>query len=136
MEIIELAGDDKRLYLLTAHLVMDEEVVAYNLNYPFKTSSAYRWFIAVGNGETLGFMPLKVGEGKAVINNYYVAQDDSAVFRALLGEVVRKIPAETEIESVTQTRHVKYFELSGFHIVLHWKRFVKMRAVGHGKERV
>lgn len=41
MDIIKLKGEDKRLYELVAHLVMDEEVLAYNLNYPYKTSFDY-----------------------------------------------------------------------------------------------
>ena len=44
MEIFKLDGKDKRLYSLVAHLVMDEEVLACNLNYPFRTSPQYCWF--------------------------------------------------------------------------------------------
>ncbi|MDY9918796.1 MAG: hypothetical protein U2P89_07985 [Proteiniphilum sp.] len=41
MDIVQLKGKDKQLYSLVVHLVMDEEVIGYNLNYPYKTSSDY-----------------------------------------------------------------------------------------------
>lgn len=44
MEVVKLSGDDHRVYYLTAHLVMDEQVLAYNLNYPYKTSPSHRWY--------------------------------------------------------------------------------------------
>ena len=127
MDIIQLKGEDKQLYSLVAHLVMNEGVISYNLNYPYKTSSDYLWFVATDNGVTLGFMPVKLGEeGKAKINNYYVADDDSAVFSALLKEIVKALSSDFEIESVTQVRHVPEFEKSGFAVVLYWKRYAKM----------
>jgi hypothetical protein len=127
MDIIRLEGEDKRLYYLVGHLVMNEEVLAYNLNYPFKTSSDYRWFVATDNGDTLGFIPVKLEEGKAKVNNYYVAGDDSAVLSALLKEVVNTLSLDYEIESVTQLRHIPDFERNSFAVVLYWKRYVKMK---------
>lgn len=125
MDIVQLKGKDKQLYSLVVHLVMDEEVIGYNLNYPYKTSSDYVWFVAVENGVTLGFIPVKLEEGKAKINNYYVADDDSTVFSALLKEIVKVLSSEFEIESVTQLRHIPEFEKNGFAIVLNWK--IKMK---------
>lgn len=127
MDIIRLKGEDRQLYSLVAHLVMDEEVISYNLNYPYKTSSDYVWVVAVDKGVTLGFIPVRLEEGKARINNYYVADDDSAVFSALLKEIIKTFSSEFEIESVTQIRHIPEFEKSGFSVVLYWKRYVKMR---------
>ncbi len=127
MDIVQLKGKDKQLYSLVVHLVMDEEVIGYNLNYPYKTSSDYVQFVAVENGVTLGFIPVKLEEGKAKINNYYVADDDSTVFSALLKEIVKVLSSEFEIESVTQLRHIPEFEKNGFAIVLNWKRYVKMK---------
>jgi hypothetical protein len=128
MEIIRLNGKDQQLYYLVAHLVMDEKVLKYNLNYPYKTSSDYLWFIATNNGNTIGFMPVKLEKGKATINNYYIATDDSAVFLALLNEIVKTLTPDFEIESVTQMPHIPHFEKCGFSIVLRWKRYVKMKA--------
>lgn len=121
-----MTGDDPRLYALTAHLVMDEEVVAYNQNYPFKTSPAYRWFIAAEDGRTLGFLPVKLTRKKAVVNNYYVADDDNAVFTVLLREVLRRIPPEYTIEAMVQIRHKKHFERSGFHVHTFFTNYARM----------
>ncbi|HBK33128.1 MAG TPA: hypothetical protein DDZ78_16120, partial [Porphyromonadaceae bacterium] len=81
---------------------------------PYKTSSDYVWFIAEDKGETLGFMPVKLEEGKAKINNYYVAGDDRSVFSALLKEIIKALSVDLEIESVTQIRHIPVFERNGF----------------------
>ncbi|MDR1203225.1 MAG: hypothetical protein LBL58_16570 [Tannerellaceae bacterium] len=127
MDIIKLEGEDRRLYYLVAHLVMNEDVLAYNLNYPYKTSSGYIWFVATNNGDTLGFIPIKLEEGKAKINNYYVADDDSVVFSALLKEIINTLSLDYEIESVTQLRHIPEFEQNRFSVVLYWKRYAKMK---------
>ncbi|WP_019538850.1 hypothetical protein [Proteiniphilum acetatigenes] len=136
MDIVQLKGKDKQLYSLVAHLVMDEEVIGYNLNYPYKTSSDYVWFVATENGITLGFIPVKLEEGKAKINNYYVADDNSAVFSALLKEIIKVLSSDFEIESVVQIRHIPEFEKNGFAVVLYWKRYVKMKVFWDEEERV
>jgi hypothetical protein len=137
MEIIKLNGDDQRLYYLVAHLIMNEDALKYNLNYPYKTSDNYCWFIAVEEGNTLGFIPAELRESKiATINNYYVADDDSKVFSALLKEVVRMLQPDFGIESITQIRHIPDFEKIGFSIVYQWKRYVKMRVFGNEKKRL
>ncbi|MDR2775723.1 MAG: hypothetical protein LBC19_13485 [Tannerella sp.] len=133
MDIIKLEGEDQRLYYLVAHLVMDEEVLNYNLNYPYKTSSDHLWFIAVDEGNTLGFMPVKLDDGNARINNYYVADDDSAVFSALLREITMTLPTDYELESVTQLRHIPDFEKNGFSVTLYWKRYAKMKVFRNEK---
>ncbi|GHU65988.1 hypothetical protein FACS1894160_2050 [Bacteroidia bacterium] len=128
MEIIRLEGEDHRLYYLVAHLVMNEDVLKYNLNYPYKTSDNYCWFVAVEEGITRGFIPVELKDGKATINNYYVEDDDSKVFSLLLKEVVRVLLPDFNIESITQIRHIPDFERNGFSIILRWKRYVKMNA--------
>jgi hypothetical protein len=136
MDIIQLEGEDQRLYYLVAHLVMKEKVLSYNLNYPYKTSSEYCWFIAVDQGKTLGFIPVKRKEGKAQINNYYVEDDDKEVFAALLKEIVRMLSLDFEIESVTQLRHIPDFEQNGFSVLFYWKRYAKMKAFCNEEECV
>ena len=137
MEVVKLEGEDQRLYYLVGHLVMDETVLAYNLNYPYKTSPKYFWFVAIdGKSNTLGFMPVRLKEGKAVINNYYIADDDSEVFTALLKEVINFLLHDYEIESVTQKQHIPNFERCGFSVVLYWKRYAKMKAFKNEKERI
>ncbi|MDR1114601.1 MAG: hypothetical protein LBL33_00310 [Tannerella sp.] len=139
MNIIKLEGGDKRLYYLVAHLVMNEEVLAYNLNYPYKTASNYVWFIAADDDNILGFIPARLEEGQAKVNNYYVAGDDSAVFSALLEELVNTLSLDYEIESVTQLRHVPYFERNSFSVTFYWKRYAKMKVLkisGGEEERI
>jgi len=134
MEIIKLGGEDQRLYYLVARLIMNETVLNYNLNYPYKTSQEYKWFIAVEKENTLGFIPVKLKDGKAMINNYYVADDDKEIFSMLLREVIQEFLPDIEIESVTQIRHIPHFEQNGFSITLYWKRYVKMKVLRNEKE--
>jgi hypothetical protein len=129
VDIIRLEGEDRQLYDWVAHLVMNEDVLNYNLNYPYRTSSRYVWFVAVDQGHTLGFMPVKLGAGKAKINNYYVVDDDGEVFSALLKKIVMTFPTDCELESITQLRHVPDFEKNGFAVALYWKRYAKMKAI-------
>lgn len=136
MDILKLEGEDRKLYYLVAHLVMNEEVLNYNLNYPYKTSSNHLWFVATDNGDTLGFIPVRLKDGKAKINNYYVADDDSAVFSALLKEITNTLLFDFEIESVTQIRHIPDFERNEFSVILYWKRYAKMKVVRDEKERL
>lgn len=136
VDIIRLKGEDRRLYYLIAHLVMNENVLSYNLNYPYRTSSRYVWFVAIDKGHILGFMPVKLGTGKAKINNYYVADDDNTVFSALLKEIVATLLTDYELESVTQLRHVPEFEKNGFEVALYWKKYAKMKIFRNEKECV
>lgn len=126
MEVIKLDGDDHRLYYLVAHLVMDETVLAYNLNYPYKTSPEYRWYIASKDGKTLGFLPVRCREGRGIINNYYVVDDDLTVFALLIRDVMWELSADYSIEAVVHLRHEKIFTANGFIVNLWWKRYARM----------
>jgi hypothetical protein len=134
MDIIKLEGEDKNLYYLVAHLVMNKEVLNYNLNYPYKTSTDHLWFVATDNGNTLGFVPVRLKGGKAEINNYYVADDDNEVFFTLLKEITDTLLPDFEIESVTQIRHISDFEKNGFSVILYWKKYAKMKVFRDGKK--
>lgn len=136
MDIIKLKGEDRQLYNLIAHLVMKEEVLSYNLNYPYKTSPEYRWFVATNEGNILGFIPVKLKEGKAIINNYFIANDESTVLSTLLKEVIQDLWSDFEVESVTQIRHIPLFEQNGFVTIFQWKRYVKMKVVSNEKKRL
>ena len=135
MEIIKLEGEDRQLYGLVGHLVMNDGVLAYNLGYPFRTSPRHYWFVAVEKGETLGFVPVRRQQGAAKINNYWVADDDAAVFAALLKEVARTLSADYAIESVTQTKHIPFFEKAGFSVAFLWKRYAKMYLLSSKKSK-
>ena len=134
MDIILLPGEDQRLYSLVAHLTMNEDVLKYNLNYPYKTSSEYSWLVATDNGNTLGFLPVKLEEKVAKINNYYVADDDKAVFSALLKEAIRTFSVDYDLEAIVQIQHIPDFEKSDFWVALYWKRYAKMKAFRHEKD--
>ncbi len=47
MQVIQLQGNDKRLYELVAPLVMNPEVLRQNHNYPFRTTENFAWFIGM-----------------------------------------------------------------------------------------
>lgn len=137
MNVIKLKGEDKELYDLVAPLVMNREVLAYNLNYPFRTGAGFLWFVAVDEESATvpGFMPVKPeGNKKVKINNYYVAGDNDEVFSALLEEIVCTLSTDYEIESITHLRHIPVFEKAGFYPAVYWKKYVKMRMSGKKKE--
>lgn len=140
MNIIKLNGEDPQLYSTVAHLVMNEKVLAYNLGYPFKTSSDYLWFIAAHDNKILGFMPVKMEKNKhetkntAKINNYYIANDEDMILSALLKEIIQTLSIDCEIESVTQTQHIPVFEKNKFSVIFHWKRYAKMKVIKNEKE--
>lgn len=136
MEILKLEGRDQSLFYLLAPLVMDENILNYNLNYPYRTSTEYLWFIAREQENTIGFIPVKREEGKAVVNNYYVKDDDSVVFSVLLKELRKTLLPDFEIEAVAQIRHIPDFERIGFVVVHRWKRYVKMKILENEKERI
>ena len=76
-QIIELQGTEKRLYQLVAPLVMNPEVLKQNYNYPFRTSESFVWFVAVDGKEVVGFIPLEYKKREAVINNYYIRNNNA-----------------------------------------------------------
>lgn len=136
MNIIQLNGEERQLYDSVAHLVMNKEVLAFNNNYPFKTSSDHTWFIATEDHRTIGFIPVELKSNKAVINNYYIEDDDNQTLTALLNEIVNSSRYSYPIESVTHTRHMRLFEKHGFSVMLHWEKYVKMRYADAEKKRL
>jgi hypothetical protein len=127
MEIMQLKGEDQQLYDMVAHLVMNKDVLKYNLGYPYRTSPEYSWFITVDDDSVLGFVPVKLKDGRAQINNYYIKNDDKEIFAALLENILTTLSPDFEIESIAQTRHIPVFEKNGFSVILQWKRYAKMK---------
>jgi hypothetical protein len=125
-EVIKLEGDNPRLYYLVAHLAMNETVLAYNLNYPYKTSPEHRWYVASKDGETLGFLPVRCRKGLGTINNYYVVNDDQSVFALLIRELMWDLSADYIVEAVVHLRHEEIFAANGFIVNLWWKRYARM----------
>ena len=72
MQVIQLQGNDKRLYELVAPLVMNPEVLRQNHNYPFRTTENFAWFIGMEKKNVIGFIPVEHKKKEYIINNYYV----------------------------------------------------------------
>lgn len=126
MTIEKLAGTSSRLYTLVAPLVMRRSVLRQNNNYPFWTSRAHTWFVAIENQTVLGFIPVEISEHIAKINNYYISGDNQRLLSMLLQEITRIYRKEYTIQSVTLTRHVPVFESHGFSPVKEWRLYMKM----------
>ncbi|MDE5701140.1 MAG: hypothetical protein K2I15_01695, partial [Bacteroides sp.] len=100
-QIIELNGTEKRLYQLVAPLVMNPKVLKQNNNYPFRTSENFKWFVAVEGKKVVGFLPLEHKKSEAIINNYYVKDNNTEVLKALLEKVIDSMEKDKLLTSVT-----------------------------------
>lgn len=127
IQIIQIQGNDKRLYQLVAPLVMDPEVLRANNNYPFKTTERYVWFIAVNGKSVIGFIPVEQRNSGNIINNYYVADDASEVLHTLLVAAMEALGEERRLSAVVLEKHQPVFQKCGFIIEKVWKRYIKMQ---------
>lgn len=125
-QIIELNGTEKRLYQLVAPLVMNPKVLKQNNNYPFRTSENFKWFVAVEGKKVVGFLPLEYKKSEAIINNYYVKDNNTEVLKALLEKVIDSVEKDKLLTSVTLVEHQDLFLESGFSVEKLWRRYVKM----------
>mgnify|MGYP000012122369 FL=1 len=125
-QIVELKGTEKRLYQLVAPLVMNPVVLKQNYNYPFRTSENFIWFVAVEGKEIVGFIPLEHKKSEAIINNYYIRNNNAEVLKALLEKVIDSTDEDKQLSSVTFIEHQKIFQELGFSVEKEWKRYVKM----------
>ena len=116
-QIIELQGTEKRLYQLVAPLVMNPEVLK---------QESFVWFVAVDGKEVVGFIPLEYKKREAVINNYYIRNNNAEVLKALLEKVIAKMDKDKYLSSVTFVEHQEIFKELGFSVEKEWKRYVKM----------
>lgn len=126
IEILRLRGREKKLYQLVAPLVMDPEVLHKNNNYPFKTTDAYVWFIAVADKKVIGFIPVEVRSKMAIINNYYVDEKEDEALSLLISAIISDMGDEKRLSSVTLAEDRAAFEKLGFMVEKVWKRYVKM----------
>lgn len=126
--VVKMAGTSPELYSCIAPLVMNPEIIKYNHNYPFKTSESFVWFVAFSEEQVVGFFPVEVRKKSAVINNYYVSNNDEDVFLSLLEAVINEfMGAEKVLEAVVQKPHESYFQTQGFEIVRAWSLYLKMK---------
>lgn len=126
MEIEKLSGTEERLYQLVGPLVMDPAVLRQNNNYPFKTSVYHVWFVAVEEGRVLGFMPVEVKNESAVINNYYIAEENPDFLIAMLKDAVEYFGKEYRLQAVVQMRDIDVFKKHKFEVIRAWKVYVRM----------
>lgn len=126
--VVKMAGTSPELYSCIAPLVMNPEIIKYNHNYPFKTSESFVWFVAFSEEQVVGFFPVEVRKKSAVINNYYVSNNDEDVFLSLLEAVINEfMGAEKVLEAVVQKPHESFFLAQGFEIERTWSLYLKMK---------
>lgn len=113
MEIISLHGTEDKLYELVARLVMDPDIIRQNNNYPFKTSSQYRWHLCLSEGVVVGFMPVKIGPGGLYIDNYYIKEDMREVLDALVTDIL-STSSDKVVTVLSHKRHTDMFSQHGF----------------------
>ena len=126
MNIQQLNGTDPQLFQLVAPLVMDPKVLRQNLNYPFRTSESFQWFIATDHQEVVGFLPVETKGSQAKINNYYIKENDAAILDSLLKQAIQAMSADYLLISITQAKDIDTFKANQFNIAHEWKKFVKM----------
>ncbi len=126
MIIEKLSGTDERMYALIAPLVMSLPIIRQNNNYPFKTSRKHVWFVAIEEGEVIGFMPVERMLKEARIDNYYAAGDDPELLTALIDLAKREFVEECPVYAIAHMRHAHLFRACGFSDVKEWRLYVKL----------
>lgn len=126
IQTVQLKGTESKLYKLVAPLVMSPVVLRKNNNYPFKTAENYIWFVAVDGKRVVGFIPVELRAKTAVINNYYVGEEEAELLSLLVSEVVSALGTEKKLTSVVLTEHRTVFEEQGFVVEKEWKLYLKM----------
>lgn len=136
MKVLRLKGTDKILYNLVAPLVMDAEVLKQNNGYPFKTSEAHTWYVAInGKEKVLGFIPFVVKKEKTIyIDNYYIQKDDFQISEMLLDRLVNDFCQEYIITALVHKRHVEHFKRNHFIPTKNWKNYETMEYVSSTQE--
>lgn len=110
------------LFTLIGPLAMNPKVLKANNNYPFKTTEHFQWYIAMEEDCVVGFVPIEKKSSNLVINNYYIANDNPEVLKALLEAIV---PQES-LYAVVQTKHEQAFAECGFQTDHKWTNYIKM----------
>lgn len=96
------------MYQLVAPLVMNPVVLKQNYNYPFRTSENFIWFVAVEGKEIVGFIPLEHKKSEAIINNYYIKENNAEVLKALLEKVIDSTDEDKQLSSLHLLSIKKY----------------------------
>ncbi len=102
---------------------MNPSILKANNNYPFKTTARFRWYIALENGNVVGFLPVEEKSSGFMINNYYFLHDDPDILKRLLDGVSTR----RDLYAIVQVKHESIFIDYGFQIEFRWTNYVKMR---------
>lgn len=129
IQIIQLPGTDDKLYQLVARLVMNPAVLKQNANYPFRTSEAYEWFLALEGEaeEVVGFLPVEHKRTEWVINNYYVKEKNPETLKLLIAKALEAQPEEIALKAVCFKEDMETFSQLGFETEKEWTLYVKMK---------
>ena len=126
-EIMEFEGLDPALYQWVGPLVMNPAVLKQNYNFPFRTTQAFRWYVAIEKEEVIGFVPVERRKGGWVINNYYIKGQDAALLSILLDRIVSVASEERKmLTAICFLKDRDVYRGHGFEEVNLWKRYVKM----------
>lgn len=126
-KILEFEGLDTALYSCVGPLVMDPAVLKQNYNFPFRTTLAYRWFVAMNEEEVIGFIPVERRKSGWIMNNYYIKGHDETVLIALLQRIMTVASEDKHtLVAVSFLEDRDVFRKLGFEEVNVWKRYVKM----------
>lgn len=128
IKILQLPGTEAELYRLVAPLVMNPVVLRKNLNFPFRTSEKFIWWVAVDKDTeaVLGFVPVENKRMELVINNYYVADRESDLLHLLIDTVVAGVGEEKNLSAVSFIQDMELFASFGFKEEKRWTNYAKM----------
>lgn len=126
MRIVRFDGTDPKLYELVAPLVMNPVVLRQNNNYPYKTSKNHIWYLAVDDEQVAGFMPVKLGTAAALIDNYYICDDNPKVAQPMLKKIIKDFHKNT-LCALVHKRHTEMFGKLGFRTTKEWTKYNKMQ---------
>ena len=128
IHIKRLHGTEEELYRLVAPLVMNPAVLKQNYNFPFRTSERFEWFIALDEGQVVGFVPLEHKSFENVINNYYIQNKNAEVLQALLVQTIASLDEDDRpLSAVCFVEDKEIFAKLDFIEEKVWTRYVKMR---------
>lgn len=85
---------------------MNLEELKSNNNYPFKNFPGTVWYVAMGDGDVSGFMPLKKNNTGFYIDNYYINDDDPDIIDGLPDSITEDIPVNSILTALVRKHHM------------------------------
>ena len=135
MRIRRIRDDEPELYRLIAPSVMNPKVLKSNNNYPFKNFSGTVWYVAMGDGDISGFMPLKRNNTGFHIDIYYISDDDPSVIDSLLDSLTEAMNnGKFSLTALVHKRHVRDFRRNHFNTTIELSEYDMMQYAPVGYE--